>query len=35
MVSGKLTVTSDPTNGSKTANTMNTSSANDNVIPTS
>lgn len=35
MVSGKLTLTSDPTNGSKTENTMNASSANDNPIVTS
>ncbi|MDO4536154.1 MAG: penicillin-binding transpeptidase domain-containing protein [Clostridium perfringens] len=32
MVSGKLTVVSDPTNGSKTENTMDASSANDNAI---
>lgn len=35
MVSGRLSVTSDPTSGSKTVNTMDTSSANDNAIPAS
>lgn len=35
MVSGKLTLTPDPTNGSKTENVMNASSANDNDITAS
>ena len=35
MVSGTLTLTSDPTTGSKTVNTMNASSTNDNVITAS
>ena len=35
MVSGKLVTTPDPTNGSKTENTMDASSANDNAITTS
>lgn len=35
MVSGTLTLTSDPTTGSKTINTMDTSSANDNTITSS
>lgn len=35
MVSGKLTLTPDPTNGSKTENTMNASAVNDNAITAS
>lgn len=35
MVSGRLTLTPDPTNGSKTENTMNASAVNDNAITAS